>query len=334
MLTTLLIAVLGFVTIAGIGFAFVGGGGSAETAVKRAQAFGGASEAKRSARKTVNREATAEQRRKDIISKLKDAERQERKARVTLRSRLQQAGLSGSTTKFWLISLAVAVVAGGAVMIFGAGKLNAQTQPLIALGVAFAAGFGLPRWVLGFLAAGRAKTFTAEFANAVDIIVRGIKSGLPVHDCLKIIGRESPAPLGPLFQRLVENVGMGMTLEQGLEKMYESMPTPELRFFTIVVGIQQKTGGNLAEALTNLTTVLRARKMMREKIKALSSEATASAGIIGSLPPGVMMIVSVTTPSYMAPMFSDPRGHMMLLGGALWMSIGVFVMKKMISFKV
>ena len=221
----------------------------------------------------------------------------------------------------------LAAVAGGAVLMAG-------QKPLLALGVAFAAGLGLPRWAIGFMAARRMKKFTAEFANAVDVIIRGINSGLQVHDCLKIIGRESPAPLGPLFQRLVENVGMGLTLEQALEKMYESMPTPELRFFTIVVGIQQKTGGNLAEALTNLTVVLRARKMMREKIKALSSEATASAGIIGALPPGVMTIVMVTTPSYMSLMFSDQRGHLMLLGSALWMSAGVFVMKKMISFKI
>lgn len=325
MLTTILIGFLGFVTIAGLGFVFVGGGDSAETAVKRARAFADP-ETKR-AKGKPNREATAESRRKDIVNKLKDAERQERKARVTLRNRLQQAGLSGATTKFWLFSAVIAVVA--AVVCFMLGQ-----KPLVMLGVAFAAGVGLPRWVIAMLAGRRTKKFTQEFANAVDIIVRGIKSGLPVHDCLKIIGRESPAPLGPLFQTLVENVGMGMTLEQGLEKMYESMPTPELRFFTIVVGIQQKTGGNLAEALNNLTVVLRARKMMREKIKALSSEATASAGIIGSLPPGVMLIVSVTTPSYMEVMFTDPRGHMMLLGGVLWMTCGVFVMKKMISFKI
>ena len=334
MLTTVLIAVLGFVTIAGLGWVFVGGGGSAETALKRAQAFNGNAEAKRTARKSNNREATAEQRRREIVSKLKDAERQERKARVTLRAKLQQAGLAGNVGKFWLISIIVGLMAGAAVWFFAGGALQPAARPFAALGVAFAAGFGLPRWVVGFLAGKRAKQFTAEFANAVDIIVRGIKSGLPVHDCLKIIGRESPAPLGPLFQRLVENVGMGMTLEQGLEKMYEAMPTPELRFFAIVVGIQQKTGGNLAEALTNLTTVLRARKMMREKIKALSSEAVASAGIIGSLPPGVMLIVSITTPSYTQVMFTDPRGHVMLLAGGMWMAMGIFVMKKMISFKV
>jgi len=194
-------------------------------------------------------------------------------------------------------------------------------------------GLGLPRWVVGFLGKGRRKKFSSHFADAVDVIVRGIKSGLPVHDCLKIIARESPAPLGPEFQNLVEGMGVGLTLPQALDKMYERMPTPELKFFAIVIGIQQKTGGNLAEALSNLTTVLRARKMMGEKIKALSSEATASAGIIGSLPPAVMILVSITTPSYMGRLFTDPRGQFMLLIAVLMMSLGVFVMKRMISFK-
>jgi tight adherence protein B len=127
---------------------------------------------------------------------------------------------------------------------------------------------------------------------------------------------------------------MGLTMDQALEKMYDRTPSPELRFFTIVMSIQQKAGGNLAEALGNLSQVLRSRRLMREKIKAMSSEATASAGIIGSLPPGVMAIVGVTTPSYIGIMFTDPRGHLMLLGGALWMGTGIFVMKKMISFKI
>jgi tight adherence protein B len=115
--------------------------------------------------------------------------------------------------------------------------------------------------------------------------------------------------------------------------MYERMPTSELRFFTIVLAIQSKTGGNLAEALANLSTVLRARKLMREKIKALSSEATASAFIIGCMPPSVMGLVLVTTPSYMMTMFTDPRGNVMLMGGAIWMSLGIFVMRRMINFK-
>jgi len=163
--------------------------------------------------------------------------------------------------------------------------------------------------------------------------VRGIKSGLPVHDCLKIIGKETPEPLAGEFRRLVENIAMGVTLDQGLDRLYENMPTSEVRFFSIVMNIQQKTGGNLAEALGNLSAVLRSRKLMREKIKALSSEATASAMIIGALPPGVIILIMVTTPSYMAPMFSDHRGWVMLGGSALWMGFGIFVMKRMINFK-
>jgi tight adherence protein B len=126
---------------------------------------------------------------------------------------------------------------------------------------------------------------------------------------------------------------MGMNLDQALEKLYEHMPTAEVRFFSIVMNIQQKTGGNLAEALGNLSAVLRSRKLMREKVKALSAEATSSAMIIGALPPGVVTLISVTTPSYMAPMISDHRGWLMLGGSAIWMSLGIFVMARMINFK-
>lgn len=323
---TILAAVLGFVTVASLGFVFVGGGDSSERAVKRAQAFGQRDPQR--TRQSAGRGATAqtaEQRRKQIMQQLKDADRAERKARVTLGARLRQAGLSMSVRTFWIVSLSAGLAAGVLSLLF--------MPPLLALGMVLVFGLGLPRWVLGFLGKRRMKKFSGEFANAVDIIVRGIKSGLPVHDCLKIIARESPAPLGPEFQRLIENVGVGLTLEQSLEKMYERMPTPELRFFAIVVSIQAKTGGNLAEALSNLSTVLRSRKQMGEKIKALASEATASAGIIGSLPPAVMLIVLVTTPAYMMLMFTDPRGQLMLLGAAMWMGTGIFVMKKMIAFK-
>ena len=257
---------------------------------------------------------------------LQESEKAERKARVSLASKLKQTGLSTTVRTFWIISAVLGIFAFLLPLLFG---LNI----LICLGAAVIFGLGLPRWVVGFLGKRRMKKFSSHFADAVDVIVRGIKSGLPVHDCFKIIARESPAPLGPEFQKLVEGMGVGLTLPQALEKMYERMPTPELKFFSIVIGIQQKTGGNLAEALSNLTTVLRARKMMGEKIKALSSEATASAGIIGSLPPAVMILVSLTTPAYMAKLFTDPRGQFMLLVAVVMMGFGVFVMKKMISFK-
>jgi tight adherence protein B len=204
---------------------------------------------------------------------------------------------------------------------------------LLDLGVGLVAAFGIPRWIVGFLAKRRLKKFTELFSDAIDVIVRGIRSGLPVHDCLKIIGRESPEPLGSEFTRLVENIGMGMTTDQALEQMYGRLPTSELRFFTIVMAIQQKTGGNLAEALNNLSQVLRSRKLMREKIKALSSEAVASASIIGVMPPAVVILIMITSPAYMSILFNDPRGQLTFLGGCLWMALGIFVMRKMINFK-
>ncbi len=321
--------ILACVMLAGLGFVFAGTGDSSAKAVKRAQAFNNPNRAADRSR-TARKEApslTADQRRKQIQSQLKEAERKDRKTRMTLEAKLRHAGLTTTVRTFWMISAGIGLFVGLGAIVLG-------QKPLIALGLGFSAGLGLPRWVVGFLAGRRMKQFTAEFANAVDIIVRGVKSGLPVHDCLKIIGRECSAPLGPEFQRLVENIAMGLTFEQALEKMYERMPTPELRFFAIVMNIQQKAGGNLAEALGNLSAVLRSRKLMREKIKAMSSEATASAGIIGSLPPGVMTIVAVTTPPYMALLFTDSRGHLMLLGSAIWMGLGIFVMKKMIAFKI
>ncbi|MFA4900194.1 MAG: type II secretion system F family protein [Brevundimonas sp.] len=321
----ILAAVLAFITIGGLGWVFVGGDDSSAQAVKRAQSMGEGKKNPALARKAAAAN-TPEARRKQILVQLQDADRRERKARTTLASRLKQAGLSLSVTTFYIISAVVGLLTGLGALIFG-------LPILVVVGIALIFGLGLPRWVVGFLGKSRMKKFSLEFPNAVDVIVRGIKSGLPVHECFKIIARESPAPLGPEFQTLVEGLGVGLTLEQALEKMYGRMPTSELRFFTIVIAIQQKTGGNLAEALGNLSAVLRARRMMGEKIKALSSEALASAGIIASLPPAVMTMVMFTTPGYMMPLFTDFRGNFLLLIAAVLMSTGIFVMKRMISFK-
>lgn len=324
MLLTLLIAVLGFVVIAGVGFALAGGSGSADAkTLKRAQAIVGG-DARESRRRPV---AAQDQRRKQILKTLRDQDRQQKKATLSLSARLQQAGLGISVQAFWVISVVVGVLVFGVVMIL-------KPSPLIALGLAFASGLGLPRWVVGFIANRRIKKFTSDFPDAMDIIVRGIRSGLPVHDSLRVIAQESSEPLASQFNRLVESLSMGASVDQALEKMHENMPTPEVRFFSIVLAIQQKTGGNLAEALANLSTVIRARKLMREKAKALSGEAVASAAIIGSLPPVVATLISITAPDYMRPLFTDPRGHLMLMAGAFWMTIGVLSMRKMINFKM
>ena len=323
--TTLMIlaAVLGFLAVAGVGMVFAGGGGQTRT-VKRAQAIGERTRTPVGRARSSAPDPAA--RRKQILKTLKEQDRRQRKVSFSLTARLQQAGLNITTKTFWIVS---AVMGGLAFLI----ALGMRQSIYVGLALLVGVGLGLPRWVIGFLATRRSKKFIAGFADASDIIVRGIKSGLPLNECLNIIGRESPEPLASEFQRMVEGVAHGMTLEQGLEKMFERMPIAELRFFGIVLGVQQKTGGNLAEALGNLSAVLRSRKLMREKVKALASEATASAMIIGSLPPIVVTLIYVTTPSYLQILFTDPRGKLILLVSGLWMALGIFVMKRMINFK-
>lgn len=242
-----------------------------------------------------------------------------------MRARIEQAGLDISPRNFTLLGAIGGLVVAGLLMLGG------QT-PLISLLAGFAAGFGFPRWLLHYLKTRRLKQFTEEFANAVDVIVRGLKAGLPLHDCMTIISAEAQGPVREEFKELIESQRVGVTLEQGLEKMTERVPLADLRFFHIVISIQQKTGGNLSEALGNLSKVLRDRKVLQGKIMAMSQEAKSSAAIIGILPPGVMGLVYITTPDYINLLFEERMGQAMLIGGAMWMLIGVLVMKKMISF--
>ncbi len=326
MLLPVLAAVLAFITIGGVGWVLVGGDDSSGQAVKRAKVLATSRTESVAAAKRAAVANTPEARRKQIMVQLREVDRRERKARMTTSAKLKQAGLELSLRTFVVISVAMGLI--GALLAFVLGG-----NILIVLGVGIAMGLGLPRWVVNMKAKARMKKFSLAFPDAVDVLVRGIKTGLPVHDCFKVIARESPEPLAGEFRLLVEGMGVGLTLADALDKMYMRMPTPELKFFAIVIAIQQKSGGNLAEALSNLTSVLRARRMMGEKIKAMSSEAVASAAIIGSLPPVVMIMVTLTSPSYMMLLFTDVRGHVMLLGAVLWMATGLFVMKRMINFK-
>lgn len=326
MLLTLLAAVLGFVTVAGFGFALAGGSGS-ERAAKRAQALvarGAEGRDTKVRRATVSAQ---DNRRRQILKTLKDQEKEQKKATVNLAARLRQAGLGESVRTFWIVSGVVGV------LVFLVALILRQPA-YVGLGLAFAAGLGLPRWVVGLLGKVRVQKFVDQFPDAMDVITRGIKSGLPVHDSLRVIGQETADPLASEFRILTENMSMGMGMDQAVERMYQRMPTPEVRFFGIVMAIQSKTGGNLAEALGNLSSVIRARKLMKEKVKALSGEAVASAFIIGALPPGVVGLISVIAPAYMEPLFTDPRGRLILLGGAMVMGAGIFVMRKMINFKI
>jgi tight adherence protein B len=271
-------------------------------------------------------EKSQRSRRDQVESSLKDLEaRRLKESKVSLGVRLTQAGLDWSTKKFMVISAVLAVAFFGVAMFAGGG-------PLGATGLAFAAGFGLPRWALSFLKKRREKAFLKALPDAVDVIVRGIKAGLPLFESIKVVAADAPEPLRGEFLAIIETQAIGMPLGEACARLYDRMPVPEANFFGIVIAIQQKSGGNLSEALGNLSKVLRDRKKMAEKIQAMSMEAKASAGIIGSLPPIVMLLVYLSTPDYISLLWTHPTGQLMLVGCVVWMSIGIFVMKRMINF--
>jgi tight adherence protein B len=265
-------------------------------------------------------------RRDSVENTLKELEnRAKEQKRVAITTRISQAGLSWSKRQFIIISTALGAVIFLIMLVSDMGLIAA-----VALG--FAGAFGLPRWMLSYLKKRRESKFLNNFPDAVDVIVRGIKAGLPLLDCLKMIALESGEPVKSEFRSIIETQAIGMPLGDACAKLYESMPLAEANFFGIVISIQQKAGGNLSEALGNLSRVLRDRKKMKAKIQAMSMEAKASASIIGALPLAVMTLVWITSPHYISLLWTDPLGRLMLAGSAVWMSCGVFVMKKMINF--
>jgi tight adherence protein B len=265
-------------------------------------------------------------RREQVEGSLKEVEaRRQKEKKVSLSVRLTQAGLDWTPRKFMIISAVLGLTCFATTFLMTGGLLGA-------VGFAFAAGFGLPRWILGFLKKRRERKFLKALPDAVDVIVRGIKAGLPLFESIKVVAADAPEPLKGEFIAIIETQAIGMPLGDACVRLYERMPVPEANFFGIVIAIQQKSGGNLSEALGNLSKVLRDRKKMAEKIQAMSMEAKASAGIIGSLPPIVMFLVYLTTPDYISLLWTHPTGQLMLCGCALWMSCGIFVMKKMINF--
>src|SRR3984893_5490711 len=270
-------------------------------------------------------ERSQRSRREQVEGTLKDLEARRKEKRPSLTIRLTQAGLDWSIQKFMVVSGVLAAVFFAVAMVAGGGLLGAT-------GLAFAAGFGLPRWGLSFLKKRRESNFLKALPDAVDVIVRGIKAGLPLFESIKVVAADAPEPLKSEFMAIIETQAIGMPLGDACARLFERMPVPKANFFGIVIAIQQKSGGNLSEALGNLSKVLRDRKKMAEKIQAMSMEAKASAGIIGSLPPIVMLLVYLSTPDYISLLWTHPTGQLMLVGCVIWMSIGIFVMKRMINF--
>lgn len=264
-------------------------------------------------------------RKKQVADSLKELDSRKKNKKLSFDTRMAQAGVQWSKKGFYGASIVLGTLT-ALVTWFLSDSL------LMSAGIAAIFGLGLPRWVVSWLRKRRLKNFLAELPGAVDIIVRGIKAGIPLGDCLRNIAAEAPEPVKTEFRGIVEAQAMGLSIAEAVERIVDRVPTPEANFFAIVINIQSKAGGNLAEALSNLSNVLRDRKKMKGKIKAMSSEAKASAGIIGALPPLVALIVYVTSPDYMKLLFITATGHIVLAVCLFWMGCGIFIMKKMINF--
>ncbi len=275
-----------------------------------------------------NRVAEAARRKKNVQDSLKQIEsvqKSQNKNKITLKRQLLQAGLKTTVQQFYIMSAVCGIVFAVAALFFG------LSLPFVGAALIIG-GLGFPRFMLSRIRNRRFNKFLAEFPNAVDVIVRGVRAGLPINDCLGIIAREAKEPVAGEFRRVIEAQQVGLPLPEAVTKLYESMPLPESNFFAIVLAIQSQAGGNLSEALGNLSNVLRDRKKMKGKIQAMSAEAKASGMIIGALPLVVMGLVYVTTPDYIKILFVTTNGNIVLLCSALWMTIGILVMKKMINF--
>jgi tight adherence protein B len=290
-------------------------------AQKRAAALLSGSE-----RAVANRSADPAKRRKLIAESLKDVGKKSTR-KATLEQRIAQAGVSMSKEVFLAASI-------GLGLFLGALFLVINGSPLIAAGGLVVGMFGVPNWTLSFLRDRRMRKFIDAFPAALDIIIRGVKAGLPVGDCFRVIASEAAEPVRGEFRKIVESQSLGLSVGEAAERFAERVPVAEASFFAIVINIQQKAGGSLSETLQNLSTVLRDRKKMKGKIKAMSAEAKSSAAIIGSLPFLVGGAVWFMTPSYMLILFTTTAGHIIIGGSLLWMLIGVLIMRKMINFDI
>ncbi|RFC64988.1 pilus assembly protein [Fulvimarina endophytica] len=271
-------------------------------------------------------------RRKTLQNNLKDMENRVRERgfkgqKLSLEQTLKQCGLKISARSFRLVSAAAGFVTGFVVLLFG-------IPLLFAIGIGIVAGLGLPRVFLARRKAARIKAFSNHFPTAIDLIVRGVKAGLPLNDTLRTVVSDVPEPVAGEFRKIIEAQQVGVPLGEACERLYNQIPLPETNFFAIVITIQAQAGGNLSEALGNLSRVLRDRRRMRQKIDAVSMEAKASATIIGAIPVCVALMIHFTAPDYLSALFHDARGNIILLGCGLWMATGILVMRRMINFDV
>ncbi len=270
-------------------------------------------------------------RRRSVEDTLKEIEEKQKvraksESRRSLESQLREAGIGWSKTAFWGLCIGLGSVA---LFIFWAGfGFSLPTSGVLAL----LSGVLLPKAYISLRRRRRLAAFAALFPDAVDVIVRGVKSGMPLGDCIRVVAFEAQEPLRSEFKAVVDEQTLGVPAHEAVMRLAERVTLPETNFLAIVIMIQSRSGGNLSEALGNLSTVLRERKKMRGKIKAMSAEAKASGGIIGSLPPIVASLLYLTSPEYISLLFTTTIGNVVLVGCAIWMSIGILIMHKMINF--
>jgi tight adherence protein B len=312
----LLLAVFLAVAVGGAAFVFVSGDTRAK---KRQDAL------KKTNVRTRDVGVDKNARRKQVADSLKELEQKADRKKATLQARIQQAGLSATPQQFYMMS-----AAGAALFAFLVFMLSHNL--FIALPSAIIGGLGAPNFVLSFLRKRRITKFVSEFPNAIDIIVRGVKAGLPIGDCLRVVANESVEPVKGEFRQIVEAQALGLSIGEAVDRLPERVPVTEANFFAIVINIQAKAGGNLSEALGNLSRVLRDRKKMKGKIGAMSMEAKASAAIIGLIPFAVTGLLYVSSPKYVSLLWTTTHGRIIAGIGLAWMAVGTAVMKKMVSF--
>ena len=312
---TVLAAGLAIFALGGLAFMFAGGNSRAEqrrASVKTPEAKTNAA-TERAAKK------------KQITDSLKDLENKSKRKGPDLAARIAQAGLSIDKRQFLMISAAAAVAIAGFVYV-------KSDSPTLAGLFGVMTALGLPNLVLSQLRKRRINKFVDLFPNALDIIVRGVKAGLPLGDTLRIVANESPEPVRSEFRKVVESQTLGLPLPEAAEKLAERVPISETNFFSIVIGIQSKSGGNLSEAIGNLSRTLRERKKMKGKIKAMAMEAKASAAIIGAVPFVVTLLLYMSSPKYISLLWMTQHGRIVSAIACFWMTIGAVMMRKMISF--
>jgi tight adherence protein B len=241
--------------------------------------------------------------------------------------RLERTGKGWTTTQYLYASLGIGVAV--AMLLY-----LKSGAPWLSLGVGVLFGAGLPHMAVGYFGKKRLANFNSKFPDAIELLVRGLRSGLPVTETLGVVAHEIPGPVGTEFRGVVERIRIGRTMEEALQETADRLGTPEFQFFVITLAIQRETGGNLAETLSNLADVLRKRAQMKLKIKAMSSESKASAYIVGALPFIVFAMIWWINPDYIDGFFSEDRLIIAGLGGLVWMSIGAFIMAKMVSFEI